>query len=426
MKRIISIMLSAVLIMVFFSGCGSGKKTDLYTSEQQLIDDTKEPVELTVWAAEEDCEMVEGWIQEFEEKYSMVDFDITISPESEMSSKDTVLTDPVAAADVFSFAADQFDALYRGGALHEITIDNDVITEECGGEKSEAIKYVSRKGGLYAYPATADNGYFMFYDKSFFTEEDVKSLDTMLDKAAKAGKKVAMQFDSGWYTLSFFVGAGFNLSVNESGDTNIFWNKKSRDGIDGREVVDAMLAIAKHDGFLSCEDAEFVTGVSDGSIVAGVSGTWNADICKASWGDGYAAACLPQYTVAGKSVQMGSVAGYKFFGVNQFSKNPEWAMLMAEFFTDYEHQLDRFNKRGAGPVNIKAAASEEVIADPAIAALAKQSQYALIDGCEGANYWTPAHDFGMIILQKNPENIDSQDIIDDFVSQVKQRNNKIE
>ena len=31
-------MLSAVLIMVFFSGCGSGKKTDLYTSEQQLID----------------------------------------------------------------------------------------------------------------------------------------------------------------------------------------------------------------------------------------------------------------------------------------------------------------------------------------------------------------------------------------------------
>ena len=41
-------------------------------------------------------------------------------------------------------------------------------------------------------PLTADNGYFMFYDKSFFTEDDVKSLDTMMDKAAAAGKKVSM------------------------------------------------------------------------------------------------------------------------------------------------------------------------------------------------------------------------------------------
>lgn len=31
----------------------------------------------------------------------------------------------------------------------------------------------------------------MFYDKSFFTEDDVKSLDTMLEKAAAAGKKVS-------------------------------------------------------------------------------------------------------------------------------------------------------------------------------------------------------------------------------------------
>ena len=43
---------------------------------------------------------------------------------------------------------------------------------------------------LYAYPATADNGHFMFSNKEYFTEEDVQTLDGMLAKAAEAGKSV--------------------------------------------------------------------------------------------------------------------------------------------------------------------------------------------------------------------------------------------
>ena len=58
---------------------------------------------------------------------------------------------------------------------------------------------------LYGYPMTADNGYFMYYNKDYFTEEDVKSLDTMLSVAQAAGKKVAMEFNSGWYLYSFLV-----------------------------------------------------------------------------------------------------------------------------------------------------------------------------------------------------------------------------
>lgn len=52
---------------------------------------------------------------------------------------------------------------------------------------------------------TADNGYFMYYNKDYFTEEDVKSLDKMLSVAQAAGKKVAMEFNSGWYLYSFLV-----------------------------------------------------------------------------------------------------------------------------------------------------------------------------------------------------------------------------
>lgn len=46
---------------------------------------------------------------------------------------------------------------------------------------------------------------FMYYNKDYFTEEDVKSLDKMLSVAQAAGKKVAMEFNSGWYLYSFLV-----------------------------------------------------------------------------------------------------------------------------------------------------------------------------------------------------------------------------
>ena len=37
---------------------------------------------------------------------------------------------------------------------------------------------------------TADNGYFLYYDKSYFTEDDVKTMDRILEVAEAAGKRV--------------------------------------------------------------------------------------------------------------------------------------------------------------------------------------------------------------------------------------------
>jgi len=97
-----------------------------------------------------------------------------------------------------------------------------------------------------------------------------------------------------------------------------------------------------------------------------------------------------------------------------------WAMILSEFFTDYDHQIDRFEKRGAGPANAAAASSEEVLSDPAIAALASQSQFAILDGCEGGNYWTPTETFGAIIASGNPDGIELQELLDNMVEAVSQ------
>ena len=450
-KKVISALLCASMVATMLTGCGNNaanggnaadsgnaaadtdsaatadtsaaEATDEGTSDDPvaaLIAATDAPVDLTVWAAEEDQNMVNDMLDAFATQYPEVTFNFSVGVESESTAKDTVLTDVEAAADVFSFAGDQIKDLVNAGALQEVLLNTDAVIEASGGEDAGAVQAATVNGTLYAYPATADNGYFMFYNKEYFTEEDVKSLDTMMDIAASNGKKVSMQLDSGWYNLSFFLGAGFSLAANDDGSTTCDWNGTSSSGIKGTDVVQAMLDIAANPGFVSQQDAEFATAIQDGSVIAGVNGTWNAETAQAAWGDNYAATCLPTYTCAGQQVQMGSVAGYKMFGVNAHSDNAGWAMLVAEYLTNEENQLTRFELRGAGPANVNAAASDAVQSNPAIAALSLQSKYAVLDGCEGTNYWDPAVAFGAIIAAGNPDGTDLQTLLDNLVEGVSQ------
>ncbi len=431
-KKLLAALLATGLVVTALTGCGSNPAEEPSQGGQSnasggsdpveaLIAATSGTVDLSVWAAEEDQDMVKGWCDAFAKQYSDVTFNFSVGVQSESTAKDTILTDPEAAADVFSFAGDQLQDLVSAGALQPVAIHADEVKERVGGATSGAVEAASVNGTLYAYPATADNGYFMFYNKEYFSENDVKSLDSMMKIAADNGKQITMQYDSGWYNLSFFIGAGFELTLNADGTNNCNWNDVSADGILGIDVAQAMLDIAKNPGFVSLSDAEFVTGIAEGNIIAGVNGTWNASAAAAAWGDNYAATCLPTYTCAGQQIQMASVAGYKMFGVNAYTANPGWAMLLAEYFTDEAQQIERFTLREAGPANVKAAASDAVQANPAIAALALQSQYAILDGCESSNFWSPAETFGAILAGGNADGTDLQTLLDNLVEGITQK-----
>lgn len=90
-----------------------------------------------------------------------------------------------AAADVFAFADDQLNELVAAGALQEILLNpEDVKSRNLTG----SVEAATMDGKLYAYPMTADNGYFLYYDKSVLSEDDVKSMDTLLAKADPPAK----------------------------------------------------------------------------------------------------------------------------------------------------------------------------------------------------------------------------------------------
>jgi arabinogalactan oligomer/maltooligosaccharide transport system substrate-binding protein len=309
------------------------------------------------------------------------------------------------------------DELWRANALLEVTEDVDAVIEENGGESSAACKAAMRDGKLYAYPETAGNGYFLFYNSKYFNKDDVTSLDRIMEVAAENNKEFCMDFSSGWYIYSFFKGAGLELGCNKDGVTNYCnWNATDTD-ITGEEVAQAMLDIAQNKGFYSCTDELFTNGAKDGSVIACISGAWDASIIKDAFGDGYAAAKLPQYTVAGRQVQMCSFTGYKLVGVNAYTQNAEWAMRLARKITNEKNQLRRFEDTGECPSNVNAAASDEVKAAPAVAALSEQSKYGYIQSV-AEPFWNASSVFGITIAGGNADKKPLQTLLDTMVEDI--------
>ncbi len=403
--------LTMVCVMVVLCGC----------SQKEPAQEELPVIKLSVWSDERNFELLDEVIEEFKETYKdEAVFDFVISAESELTCKETVLSNPQKAADVYTFADDQFEELWQAGALLEITEDTDIVMEENGGAQSGACMSCMRDGKLFAYPKTAGNGYFLYYNSSYFTEEDIKSLDRILEICAENDKKMAMDFSSGWYIYSFFKGAGLELTCNEDGVSNSCnWNATDTK-YKGTDVAEAMLAVAGQDGFLNCGDDAFIRGVQDGSIIAGVNGPWNASTIEAAWGKHYAAAMLPEYTIAGDSVQMCSFTGYKLVGVNAYSENPEWAMRFARMITNEENQIKRFQSVGECPSNVNATQSAQVQSAPAIAALGEQARYGYVQSVADT-FWDPSSIFGITIAAGNPDGQDIQELLDTMVEKITAR-----
>ena len=171
---------------------------------------------------------------------------------------------------------------------------------------------------------------------------------------------------------------------------------------------------------LSTDDAGFLAGVQDGTIAAGVSGTWNAVAVEEAWGSGFGAAKLPSYTCAGQEIPMASFSGYKLIGVNSYSRNRDWAAKLAEWITNEENQALRFRLRGQGPSNKNAAASEEVQGSPAIAALLAQSEFSQLQRV-GGKFWDPVTEFAGSMAAGNPSGASLQSQLDRMVEGVTAR-----
>lgn len=414
MKKIFALLMAALMAVTLLAACGG--TTQEPTVPPTVPKDTAsagttpappaepEKVTLKVWADQGELALIEKLCNEFAAEHPEKEYAFDYGAVGAVDGKARYLEDPAAAADVFLFADDQLVDLVKADALYEVTRNADAII---AANTPGSINAASYEGTLYGYPMTSDNGYFLYYDKSVLSEEDLATLDGILAAANAAGKKVHMDVSNGWYLASFFIGNGCRLTI-EDGKQVIDFNNEN-----GLAAAEAIRAFCNDPAFVTGDDSVLAGGIGD-AIACGISGTWMATAIQEKLGDNYGCCKLPTFTCGGEQVQMGSFLGCKIYGVNSQTAYPVDAMELAEYLTNEKAQIERYQELNYGPSNVNALADDTIASNLALQALSAQSEFAISQMVLGG-FWTPAEAFGAELEAHSTA--DLQGMLDQLVEQ---------
>lgn len=410
MKKILALLMALVMVVSLLAACSGAPAESTPPAANAPTDPApapeaeKEKIALKVWADQGELPLIEQLCEAFAAEHSEKEYSFEYGAVGAVDGKTRYLEDPAAAADVFLYADDQLVDLVKADALYEVTRNADAII---AANTPGSINAASYEGTLYGYPMTSDNGYFLYYDKSVFTEEDLATLDGILAAANAAGKQVHMDVSNGWYLASFFLGNGCTLTIEDGKQVIDFNNEK------GLAAAEAIRAFCNNSAFVTGDDSVLAGGIGD-AIACGISGTWMATAIQEKLGDNYGCCKLPTFTCAGEQVQMGSFLGCKIYGVNSLTAYPVDAMELAEYLTNEAAQIKRYKVLNYGPSNINALADETIAANLALQALSAQSEFAVSQMVLGG-FWTPAEAFGLELEAHSTA--DLQTMLDQLVEQ---------
>lgn len=408
-KKILALVLSTAMI-ASLAGCGSSTtataepaasdkaETETETAAtEEVVEEEAITTTMLVWSPAEDQNEEQGaWLQKMCEQFSAehpnwdITFEYGVCPEGE--AKTTITQDVEAAADVYMFANDNLPDLIGSNAIAKI-----------GGETADYVKStnseaivnsVSVDGDVYGVPFTT-NTWFLYYDKSVFTADDIKSLDAMIAK-----NKIAFPLTNSWYLGSFFVANGGTLygdGTDEAAGIDFGGDK-------GVAVTEYLVTLAANPNFVNDADGAGLAGLRDGSVKAIFSGSWDASAAKEALGDNFAAAALPCVTINGEEKQLKAFAGSKAIGVNPTCEYPQVAVALAKYLGSAEAQRAHYELRSVVPCNTELLAQDDISADPLVSA-----QNAVFDttsiiqpfvAAMGRNYWGNTDNFGKAIMNK--------------------------
>ena len=158
MKKFLALMLVAIMACSMFATASASSLAGTY--------------DITVWVAEKAVELTKTQIEAFNTSNELgIVFNATVEAVSEADAATQMITDVEAGGDLFCFAQDQFARLVQAGALAKLGVK---AGETVAAANDPSVVAAATVGDtLYAYPLTADNGYFMYYDKTVIPEEHI-------------------------------------------------------------------------------------------------------------------------------------------------------------------------------------------------------------------------------------------------------------
>ncbi|MBE6934442.1 MAG: extracellular solute-binding protein [Ruminococcaceae bacterium] len=387
MKKILCVALALILCLGMFAGCASGTPEETQGTGADLTGN----YEITMWVSEKD-----GVAAQFQEQiaaFNAANPGITITAKiegvTEADAGSKVVADVATAPDLFCFAQDQLARLVQASALAKPgkAAQEAIIANNDAGSVTAA----KVAGDIYAYPLTSDNGYYMYYNKSIITEEEALDLAKIVAACEKNNVKVRFALENAWYTAAFFFATGCHTTWTTDAKGEFTSVDDTFNSANGMIAMKGMQILTNSTAYDSNADI-----FTDAGVV--VTGTWNADAAKAHFGENLGATKLPSFTVDGKSYQLGSYSGYKMMGVKPQTDAKKGAVLqlLAQFLTNEENQLARFNTFGWGPSNKKAQENEAVKANESLTALAAQNAFATPQGQIAGVFWDNAKLLGAV------------------------------
>ncbi len=395
MKKILAMLLALVMALSLVACGGSSNNNTTPPSntdnQQQGGSELAGTYDITVWVADNIVDLTKKQIDDFNANNTDgIKFNATVEPVGEGDAATNMITDVEAGGDLFCFAQDQFARLVQANALSKLGAQAGEMVK--GANDAGAVAAATLGGELYAYPLTADNGYFMYYDKSVIPEEHLDSLEAIIADCEAAGKNFSMEtWTSAWYIASFFFGTGCvsEWATDKDGNWSLNDTFNSANGLIAakgmKKLVDSPIYVSSSAG----EDFE------KGSAVV-VTGPWAFNTIKGILGDNMGATDLPSFQVDGKDYHMGSFSGFKLMGVKPQTDAVKAAALhkLAQYLTGEQGQMERFDAVAWGPSNIKDQDADAVKANIGLTALREQAPYAVLQGQIAGSWWDIAKVIG--------------------------------
>lgn len=387
-KKIGGLGIAAAMLIGPLAACGSSSASSSSSSTGTSN------VQLTVWAPQEDQQNASSWLPTLEASFAKAhpEYKITWknSVVSEGDAGTTVKQDPSAAADVYMFSNDQLGTLVSADAIGELS--DSALAQVKKQNSKQMLTSVTQGGKVYGVPYTG-NTWFMYYNKSKFSANDVSSLDAMLKKG-----KVSFPITNSWYLPAFYLGNGNTLFGKNGTD--------SKAGVDfsgskASDVTKYLVSLSKNPNFVSDANGSGLAGLGNGSVDVLFSGSWDSENVKKALGDNYAAAQLPKYDLNGKSVQMEAFAGSKAVAYNPNTKYPQAASEFAAYLGSSQAQKLHYTMRGIIPSDQSLLKDKAITADPvAVAQNDTINATSILQPTVAAmsNFWTPAENFGKAIM----------------------------
>ena len=410
MKKLIALILAALMLAGVLVACGGGGSTDTgsKTDDSGSKSDTPTPtsddpfygednISLLVWAPEAAVELTKSLCDEFIAMYPDKKITIDVKPQEEGDAATQVLNDPEVAADVFSFACDQLNRLNKAKVLSPV---NDYLNDVKSRDSSASVDAATLDGEVLAYPETGENGYYLVYDKSVIADSDVATFEGVLEACRKAGRKFNMDSGNGFYACMFYFTGGLKITGLEDGVQQF-------NDYDEEKVLDALEAFNKlfdeyKDVFQSDNVDKTGSGLAQNprTVAAGIDGSWNSATILKTLGDDYGAVKLPTINIKGTDTQIISMNGYKLLGVNDYSDFPEASHVLANFLAGEACQMKRAEQLAWSPSNKNVAASDVVAANKGTVACLDQANYSLPQVNIADTFWSPTGTLGSFISKE--------------------------